>query len=169
MHPARPFPPARPPPVSRRFAASTLLSSRRLRCVALAAAVGLGSLVLVHPDPYSLTALTRRAKGAGLTGYPVHFTAYLALAGLAAALRPRGGRRANDSDFARRIDAAAWPVFLALHGVGTECLQAFVPSRTCDPLDAACNLAGAAVGWTAASLLAPASLPAAAPAVSEAG
>ena len=126
--------------------------------------MGVGSLALVHPDPYSLTAFTRWAKQAGLTGYPVHFAAYAALAGLAAALRPRGGRRASDTAFARRLDAAAWPAFLALHGVGTECLQAFVPTRTCDALDAACNLAGAAIGWTAASLLVPAPLSAAGPA-----
>ena len=145
----RPPRPAVPSPVIRR----TLLS-RRTRWIVLAAAVGAGSLALVHPDPYSLTETTRRAKAAGLTGYPVHFGAYAALAALAAALRPRGGRRAGDTAFARRLDAAAWPAFLALHGVGTECLQALVPTRTCDALDAACNLAGAACGWTAATLLA---------------
>lgn len=139
------------------------LRSRRVRFTLLASAVAVGSALLVHPDPYSLTEATRRAKAAGLTGYPVHFAAYASLAALAAALRPRTGRRAADAPLARRLDAAAWPVFLGLHGVGTECLQAFVPTRTCDPLDAACNLAGAACGWTAASLLAPAAAPTHAP------
>ena len=110
--------------------------------------------MLVHPDPYSLTELTRWAKAAGLTGYPVHFGAYASLAGLACVLRPRTGRRAGESRLARRLDAAAWPIFLALHGCGTEALQSFVPTRTADPLDAACNLAGAAAGWTAGLLLA---------------
>ena len=127
-----------------------------MRAGVLAAAVGAGSLVLVHPDPYSLTALTRHMKAAGLTGYPMHFAAYAGLAGLAAVLRPRGGRRRTDGVWARRRDAAAWPVFLCLHGVGTEVLQSFVPPRSCDPLDAACDMAGVAAGWAAGSLLAPA-------------
>ena len=146
--PVRSGPRARPARGSLRAGAARLRVAGWVKLGVLAAAVGVGSLALVHPDPYSLTAATRWARGAGLTGYPVHFSAYCSLALLAAVLRPRLGRRANDAAWAARLDAAAWPVFLAFHGVGTECLQAFVPTRTPDALDAACNLCGVAAGWT---------------------
>ena len=150
--PARPADsPAPPVPVGPRAVLRSgplRTAAARAKLAVLVAAVGLASLVLIHPNPYSLTAATRWARGAGLTGYPVHFCAYASLAWLACVLRPRLGRRAGDSPLAARVDAAAWPVFLAVHGVGTECLQAFVPTRSPDPLDAACNLCGAAAGWS---------------------
>ena len=125
---------------------------RAAKLVALLAAVGAGSFLLLHPDPYALNAFTRAAGGAGMKGYPMHLAAYAGLAGLAAVLRPRTGRRAGDSAAAKRFDALAWPLFLAAHGLGTEALQAFVPSRTVDPWDALCNVAGVACGWAAGAI-----------------
>ena len=125
---------------------------RAAKLVALLAAVGAGSFLLLHPDPYALNAFTRAAGRAGLKGYPMHLAAYAGLAGLAAVLRPRTGRRAGDSAAAKRFDALAWPLFLAAHGLGTEALQAFVPSRTVDSWDALCNVAGVVCGWAAGAL-----------------
>ena len=121
------------------------------KAAGLVVALAVGSFVLLHPDPYSLTAPTRWADANGLKGYPVHFGAYATLAVLAAVLRPRTGRRRTDSRLARLLDRAAWPAFLVLHGAGTELAQAFIPSRTCDAYDLLANACGVAAGWAAGS------------------
>ncbi len=97
------------------------------------------SLLLLHPDPWSLLRIEKLPGGTG--GRGVHFVVFVGLAffTLAARWPVRGGLLAS---------------ILIGYALAAEALQAFVPNRVADPIDAAENVVGLIVGaliWRAVS------------------
>ena len=90
---------------------------------------------LIAPDPTAGSRMLRNVQLAFVSGYLIHFCVYgFVTTLLLSAVVPWSAR-------AFRLVVVA----LVTHAVLTECVQALVPTRHPDPLDACANLAGITV------------------------
>lgn len=98
------------------------------------------SWLTLAPDPWWIFGSTGRSAEHSvdftLADYVQHAMAYGVLGILLAA----NGRVSE-----RWVTQLA--AFGLCHAVGTECLQYFVPSRTCSVVDGLANVAGVTIGW----------------------
>ncbi|MCA9085402.1 MAG: VanZ family protein [Planctomycetaceae bacterium] len=125
---------------------------RRLHAPICLTLVGLVSWALLCPDPFLAVQRTPFSSLRTVSDILLHLTAYGTLSVICCVpLALTGNLRWRNQVL----------VLLVAHSMISELLQAFIPRRTCDPLDALANLTGIAVGalvaawvtqWTAAPI-----------------
>ena len=116
---------------------SGIFSLRNLHAAACGAAIVFISWGLLSSDPLAVVKRSPLSFLTRISDLIMHCSAYCVLATVC--LLPT----------AFRPDQRAPVVIsslLALHAIGTELLQAYIPRRTCDPMDALANLTGIALG-----------------------
>lgn len=110
-------------------------------CVVLFLFVSWG---LLTPDPYSAVQHAGLGRPHGVSDTVLHFVVYGSLSVTCWMLI---GARAH------RRRRAVIAMLLMTHAIGTECLQSFIPGRTCDPRDVVANFAGILCGVLIANLI----------------
>lgn len=121
-----------------------LIVARRFSLLICAALILFVSWGLLTSDPF---AVVRRSPFSVLTTVSdliMHCGAYAVITAVCLATTCRNTERSGQF---------AMKTFLVAHAIVTELLQAWIPNRTCDPLDALANLAGIALGAAAISWL----------------
>ncbi|GAB5439812.1 MAG: hypothetical protein Fues2KO_01610 [Fuerstiella sp.] len=104
-------------------------------CALVALVVSWG---LLSQNPFAAVKRSPLSILSTISDLVMHFTAYGTLSAIAF------GFVANSDVRVRRCVL----MLLMVHALGTECLQVWIPNRTCDALDALANLGGIGAGMT---------------------
>lgn len=124
------------------FAKLTRSPSRGTQCLFLVGLLGVMSWGLLAPGAFRFLRTDPSSPWALLNDCLLHFAVF-AFATLSCGLM-----------FARHDMGRLWGIaasFVIL-GTVTECLQAFIPTRTCDPIDCLANVSGVAAGFKLAAM-----------------
>lgn len=124
------------------FSKLLLAPSRRAQGLFLVGLLGVMSWGLLAPGAFRFLRTDPSSPYALLNDSLLHFAVF-AFATLSTGLV-----------FARLELSRLWTIagLFVLLGTITECLQAFIPTRTCDPFDLASNMAGVAAGFKLAAM-----------------
>lgn len=124
------------------FAKLTRSPSRGTQCLFLISLLGVMSWGLLAPGAFRFLRTDPSSPWALLNDCLLHFAVF-AFATLSCGLM-----------FGRHDMGRLWGIAIAfvILGTVTECLQAFIPTRTCDPIDCLANVSGVAAGFKLAAM-----------------